>query len=174
MKIVNIVATVILDEPLDLNRVHKHLPSSKFPKGGSPWLQYRLQPENYYTTFYKSGKFLITGVTSPEVIRHIADRIIQILKKNDIDVEITEIRIHNFVVVDTVGHEVQFDKIISSLQNVNIEYEPEQFPGMIIKMGGHSFLLFSSGKIILTGVRDIESITPALISFKEKIESISY
>ena len=106
MKIVNIVATVILQDRLDLTRVHEHLPGSKFPKIGSPWLQYRLQPENYYTTFYKSGKFLITGVTSPEDIKPIADRIIVILKKNAIDVEIKEIRIHNFVVVDTIDHKV--------------------------------------------------------------------
>ena len=169
MKIVNIVATVILAEPLDLNVVHKHLPGSKFPKTGAPLLQYRLQPENYYTTFYKSGKFLVTGVSSPEEIRPIANRIISILKKNAIDVKISEIRIHNFVVVDTIGHNVKFDKIIESLPDANIEYEPEQFPGMIIKEHGHSFLLFSSGKIVLTGVRDIESILPALNSFKEKI-----
>ena len=172
MKIVNIVATVILDEPLDLNQVHENLPGSKFPKAGSPWLQYRLQPENYYTTFYKSGKFLITGVTSLEVIRPIADRIISILKINAINVKIADIQIHNFVVVDSLSHEVQFDKIITSLQNVNVEYEPEQFPGMIIKEGGHSFLLFSSGKIILTGVNKIESIKPALENFKKKIDKI--
>jgi len=171
MKIVNIVATVILGDPLDLNEVHKHLPGSKFPKAGSPWLQYRLQPENYYTTFYKSGKFLVTGVTSPDEIRPIADRIVTILKKNAIEVEITEIRIHNFVVVDTIGHQVQFDKIIASLPDVNIEYEPEQFPGMIIKEDGLSFLLFSSGKIILTGVRDIKTIGPALERFKNKIQT---
>jgi len=172
MKIVNIVATIVLTEPLDLYEVHKHLPGSKFPKAGSPWLQYRLQPENYYTTFYKSGKFLVTGVTSPDDIRPIADRIISILKKNAIKVKISEIRIHNFVVVDTIGHTVQFDKIIASLPDVNIEYEPEQFPGMIIKVDGHSFLLFSSGKIVLTGVRDIESIKPALHNFKKKIQNI--
>ncbi len=171
MKIVNIVATVILAEPLNLTEIHRHLPGSKFPKAGSPWLQYRLQPENYYTTFYKSGKFLVTGVTSPDEIRPIADRIISILKKNAIDVITSEIRIHNFVVVDTIGHNVQFDKIIASLPDVNIEYEPEQFPGMIIKEDGHSFLLFSSGKIVLTGVRDIESILPSLQKFKKKILS---
>ena len=172
MKIVNIVATAILDEPLDLKQVHENLPGSKFPKAGSPWLQYRLQPENYYATFYKSGKFLITGVTSPDVIRPIADRIISILKKNAISVNIVEIRIHNFVVVDTIGKEIQFDKILASLKDVDIEYEPEQFPGMIIKEGGHSFLLFGSGKIILTGVKNIESIIPALNNFKKKISRI--
>jgi transcription initiation factor TFIID TATA-box-binding protein len=172
MEIVNIVATVILEDPLDLNQVHENLPGSKFPKAGSPWLQYRLQPENYYTTFYKSGKFLITGVTSLEVIRPIADRIISILKGNAIDVKIADIRIHNFVIVDAMGHPVQFDKIIASLQDVNIEYEPEQFPGMIIKESGHSFLLFSSGKIVLTGVKNIESILPALDSFKKKISNM--
>jgi TATA-box binding protein (TBP) (component of TFIID and TFIIIB) len=40
---------------------------------------------------------------------------------------------------------------------------------MIIKENGHSFLLFSSGKVILTGIRDMESIKPVLSAFKEKI-----
>ncbi len=86
--------------------------------------------------------------------------------------KISDIRIHNFVIFDTLGYTVQFEKIISSLKNVNIEYEPEQFPGMIIKKDGHSFLLFNSGKIILTGVKNIESIQPALESFKRKIGEI--
>jgi transcription initiation factor TFIID TATA-box-binding protein len=172
MKIVNIVATIILAEPLDLNEIHKHLPGSKFPKAGSPWLQYRLQPENFYTTFYKSGKFLVTGVTSPEEIQPIAERIISILKDNSIIIKIADIRIHNFVVVDSIGHDVQFEKIIAALPDLNIEYEPEQFPGMIIKVEGHSFLLFSSGKIVLTGVRNIESIHHSLKKFKELINNI--
>jgi len=169
MKIVNIVATVILDECLNLDRVHKNLPGSKFPRAGSPWLQYRLKPENYYTTFYKSGKFLITGVTSVEAIRPIADRIVSILKKNSIPVKISDIRIHNFVAVDSLNREIHFEKIMASLQNMNVEYEPEQFHGMIIRDNGHSFLLFNSGKIILTGVKEIESILPALDSLKSKI-----
>jgi transcription initiation factor TFIID TATA-box-binding protein len=172
MKIVNIVATVILNGPLDLNRVYEHLPGSKFPKGGSPWLQYRIQPGNYYTTFYKSGKFLITGVVSPEDIRPIADRIISIMENNDVHMKITDIRIHNFVVVDTIGHEVKFDQVMASMSNMNVEYEPEQFPAIIIKKDGHSFLLFRSGKIILTGVKEIESILPALDWLKKEINEI--
>jgi len=147
MKIVNIVATVILSEPLDLHYVHQHLPGSKFPKNGAPWLQYRIKPENYYTTFYKSGKFLITGITSPEEILPLANRIVEILKEHNVNAEITAIKIHNYVVIDSIDHKIQFDKLITALRNDNIEYEPEQFPGMIIREGGHSFLVFSSGKI---------------------------
>jgi len=147
MKIVNIVATVILAEPLDLDEVHRHLPDSKFPKAVSPWLQYRLQPENYYTTFYKSGKFLVTGVTSPDEIRPIADRIVSILKKNAIKVKISEIRIHNFVVVDTIGHKVQFDKIVASL-------------------------LFGSGKVVCTGAKTIADAKLGVEKTKERLAEL--
>ncbi len=169
MKIVNIVATVILREPLDLHWVHQHLPGSKFPKSGAPWLQYRIKPENYYTTFYKSGKFLITGITSPVEINPLANRIIGILKDHDVIVEIAAIKIHNYVVIDSIGHEIQFDKLITALRNDNIEYEPEQFPGMIIREGEYTFLVFSSGKIILTGIKDIDDIEPILEKFKQKL-----
>jgi transcription initiation factor TFIID TATA-box-binding protein len=170
MKIVNIVATVILKKPLNLTAVHEHLPDSKFAKSGAPWLQYRVQPENYYTAFYKSGKFLITGVKSLDEIEPIAYRILKILKKYHISAEIKTVRIHNFVVVDALGYNVQLDKLLVSLHHENIEYEPEQFPGLIIKEGSHSILLFSSGKIILTGLKESDSIEPVLAAFKEKIE----
>jgi len=171
MKIANIFSTVILTKCLDINKIHAFLLDSIIPKTGISSLQYRLKPDNNYITFYKSGKILITGFSSLDSIHPITERIISILKKIPLDVSIAEIRIHNIVVVDTIGHKVQLDKIVASLPDTNIEYEPEQFPGMIIKEDGLSFLLFSSGKIVLTGVKDVESIEPALEKIKKKIQN---
>jgi len=47
-------------------------------------------------------------------------------------------------------------------------YEPEVFPALIYKSATPIkcvFLVFSNGKIVLTGVKEKESIEPALINF---------
>jgi len=172
MKIVNIVATVILTSPIDLNKLHEILPSSRFSKNNASWLQYRLQPENYYTTFYKSGKFLITGVSSLNSIESIANRIIAILKKNQLKVKIEKIRIHNIVVIDSFQTEINIEKLLIATQDQDTEYEPEQFAGLVLREDQHSFLIFRSGKIILTGINDINKIEPALNSLKKKIRKL--
>ena len=45
--------------------------NSEFTSHGARWLKMRLKPENYYTAFYKSGKFLITGVKSNDKLNEI-------------------------------------------------------------------------------------------------------
>ena len=61
MNIINMVATVSLSSPLDLDEVQKALPGSERCKGGARWLKYRLGAKKRYVAFYSSGKFLIDG-----------------------------------------------------------------------------------------------------------------
>jgi transcription initiation factor TFIID TATA-box-binding protein len=63
MKIVNIVATVTLSHPLDLQKLQLELPGIDFsPK--VQWLKMRVQPDGNYVAFYKSGKFLVSSQSS--------------------------------------------------------------------------------------------------------------
>jgi len=61
MQISNTIATATLNTPLDLEYLQEHLPGSVLQKTTGHWLKYRLQPENRYVAFYRSGKFLLTG-----------------------------------------------------------------------------------------------------------------
>jgi transcription initiation factor TFIID TATA-box-binding protein len=71
MEIVNIVAVAEMKEPFDLLLISKKMKNSEFTSHGARWLKMRLKPENYYTAFYKSGKFLITGVKSNDKLNEI-------------------------------------------------------------------------------------------------------
>ncbi|MCK4532050.1 MAG: TATA-box-binding protein, partial [Candidatus Aenigmarchaeota archaeon] len=55
-----------------------------------------------------------------------------------------------------------------------VEYEPEQFPGLVYRMKNPrvAFLLFGSGKIIATGGRNLKDINLALNKFKKSLEGI--
>ena len=79
LQTVNIVATVKLSSPLDLDKLATALKGSEFCTSSARWLKVRLQPDNNYIAFYKSGKFLITGAKSQEDVEKIAESVMSML-----------------------------------------------------------------------------------------------
>ncbi|ADI73381.1 TATA-box binding family protein [Methanohalobium evestigatum Z-7303] len=169
MEIVNVVATVKLNSYLDLASLEDALQDTQVVSTSKVWLKMRLMPENYYVAFYKSGKFLITGVKSTEDISTISNRVLDILKNAGIDVDIEDTYIQNIVAVDKIEMNSTLEKIIYNLDPSKSSYEPEQFPGLIYKNWGASFLLFSSGKVVITGVKDENYLDDLITKFKNEI-----
>jgi transcription initiation factor TFIID TATA-box-binding protein len=167
IQIANVVATVTLTSPLDLVSLHKRIPQTELP-GKSPWLKLRLKPDNTYTAFYKSGKFLIT-TKHPEKIDDIAQQVLGILHVAGIDVEIVKSEIHNIVVKAKIPLKKPIELIIANLDPKKAEFEPEQFPALVYKDWGVSFLLFSNGSCIVTGLKDVNDAKPVIEKFKEII-----
>ena len=69
---------------------------------------------------------------------------------------------------------ITLNRVVITLNLENIEYEPEQFPGLVYRIHDPKIvaLLFSSGKIILTGGKNIEDIKRGLDLLEQKLESI--
>ncbi len=170
IKIANVVATITLTAPLDLALIHERLSQTELP-GKSPWLKMRLPPNNTYIAFYKSGKFLIT-VKDPAKITGIANEVLDLLHKIDVDVEIVKVQIHNVVVQAKIPLKNTLESIIANLDPRKASFEPEQFPALIYKDWGVSFLLFSTGSCIISGLKDVKEAEPMIEQFKEVIGSI--
>ena len=49
-------------------------------------------------------------------------------------------------------------------------YEPEQFPGMIIKQKGPkaTYLVFSSGKIVIAGCKSLEELNQTVFNITDR------
>ena len=64
-----------------------------------------------------------------------------------------KIRIENVVASTSLGDELDLQSIALGLDGA--EYEPEQFPGLIYRMGDPKvvILLFASGKLVCTGAK---------------------
>ncbi len=82
------------------------------------------------------------------------------------------IKVVNLVVTTDFEHKLDLEKIASTL--LNVEYNPEQFPGVVmrIKEPKTSALLFTSGKIVCTGAKDIAGAKKAIcriIDFLKKV-----
>ena len=74
----------------------------------------------------------------------------------------TEITIQNIVVSTSLEHDIPLIKLAEVLPNT--EYNPEQFPGLVmrIKDPKTSALIFSSGKIVLTGAKSLTKVKESL------------
>jgi len=82
-----------------------------------------------------------------------------VTKKLTID---SAFKIENIVASANLGVELDLYTIASKIRN--IEYEPEQFPGAILKLKDPkaSLLLFKNGKVICTGCKNEREVKYAL------------
>jgi transcription initiation factor TFIID TATA-box-binding protein len=78
------------------------------------------------------------------------------------------IRVENIVASTFLNTKIKLEKIFESVEGM--EYEPEQFPGLVYRMDKPktAALIFSSGKIICTGARNMNEVKEAF----EKIVKI--
>jgi hypothetical protein len=56
----------------------------------------------------------------------------------------------------------------------NIEYEPEQFPGMVYRIREPKvvMLLFSTGKIVCTGAKSVEDVSKTAEKLSKELDSL--
>jgi transcription initiation factor TFIID TATA-box-binding protein len=83
-----------------------------------------------------------------------------------------KIKIENIVASASLNVEVPLEKIVSKLEGM--EYEPEQFPGLVYRMDKPkaAALIFGSGKIVCTGARSIEDVNTVFKKVISIIKSI--
>jgi transcription initiation factor TFIID TATA-box-binding protein len=165
MKIVNIVATVKLTAPLDLQHIHNSIDGTiRNPK--VHWLQLRIPPDSTYIAFYQSGKFLVTAKSIEKLQKNI-DIVLKLLKKAGIDVKGAKTEIHNLVISHPIELELTIENLMPVLDPKKASYEPEQFPALTYKDWGVSFLLFSTGSCIVTGAKNERQALDAIQNFQD-------
>jgi transcription initiation factor TFIID TATA-box-binding protein len=140
-----------------------------------PGLVYRLNNPKTATLLFRSGKANCTGAKTMEdvqtTIRIIAEKLEKIGVKVNKNLEIV---IQNMVATADLGGELNLNEVAVSLGLENIEYEPEQFPGLVyrIKEPRVAMLLFGSGKIVCAGARKIEDVSLAIDNLSKELTSL--
>jgi transcription initiation factor TFIID TATA-box-binding protein len=84
-----------------------------------------------------------------------------------------EIKVVNIVVSTSLEHDIPLEKMAATLSNT--EYNPEQFPGLIIRIKDPktSALIFSSGKVVCTGARSMEKVHESIKQIIKSLEKIN-
>ena len=85
----------------------------------------------------------------------------------------TDIRIVNIVVSTSLEHDIPLEKMAATLSNT--EYNPEQFPGLVIRIKEPktSALIFSSGKVVCTGARNLDEVELSLQKIIKSLQKLN-
>jgi len=84
-----------------------------------------------------------------------------------------DIKVVNIVVSSSLEHDIPLEKMAATLSNT--EYNPEQFPGLVIRIKEPktSALIFSSGKIVCTGARNMKEVEESIQKIISSLKKIN-
>ncbi|MDL0144531.1 TATA-box-binding protein [Halobacterium salinarum] len=175
--IVNIVGWVTYRQELDLSALAEtfeqrdEINSVTYEPAENHWLQTRFAPDNTYVPFYRGGKCSIIGVQSAEQFEQMVKRVNTLMQELlEFDYEPTA-EITNIVATAELDSLPSLEAIAIELGLEQTEYEPEQFPALIYRGGESVILVFASGKLVCTGLSDLDKISSAIDDIAEQIES---
>jgi transcription initiation factor TFIID TATA-box-binding protein len=171
----NIVASTSLAEHLDLSKIALTLEGSEYEPEQFPGLIYRLKDPKTAVLIFRSGKVNCTGAKNLENVKKTIDIIVDKLKKAKIEVyDNPNIIVQNIVAVYDLESDLNLTDIAMSLGLENVEYEPEQFPGLVYRVEEPKvvLLLFGSGKVVCTGAKEESEIEQAVIKVKKELQKV--
>lgn len=175
VKIENVVAFAELGNKIPLMEISSKLENAEYAPESFPGVVYRVKNPRAATLIFSSGKIVCTGAKSIEKAKEAVHKVVDDMKKLGIILpEKFDIRIENIVASTQIEAETRFNLEKISFELENVEYEPEQFPGLVCRIADPrvAFLVFGSGKIICTGGRTDQDIRAALAKLKDKFEGI--
>jgi len=159
----NVVATATLGQKLDLIAIMKAFQNVEYRPKKFPGLVFRLKRPKTATLIFSTGKMVCTGAKSEKLARSAIRKVVKELKNNDIIIlGKPEIMIQNIVASANLHGKIDLEMAADIMDNVM--YEPEQFPGLIYRMGEPKvvILIFASGKLVCTGGKSAEMVDVAV------------
>ena len=177
IKVVNIVVSTSLKHDIPLEKMAATLSNTEYNPEQFPGLVLRIKEPKTSALIFSSGNIVCTGARSMEKVHESIQKIIKSLEKIGIKITIKpEIKIQNIVASGMIDMDLNLNILAMKLKNT--EYEPEQFPGLVYKLGGSegasraTFLLFSNGKIVCTGTKSEAEVHEALDKLIENLKKV--
>lgn len=176
IEIQNVVASTGIEQELALERVAMDLRGADYDPDNFPGVVYRTEEPRATTLLFRSGKMVSTGASSVEGVHTVLDGVFEDLRKLGIEIaDEPEITVQNVVASADLGQRLNLNAIAIGLGLENIEYEPEQFPGLVYRLDEPSVvvLLFGSGKTVITGGTTRELVERAVEVVESRLADLS-
>lgn len=172
----NVVASTSIDQELDLESLADDIDSVRYDPDQFPGLVYRTHNPKAAALLFRSGKLVCTGANSEEDVTGAINQTFDTLHELGIDVpEKPEVTIQNVVTSGDLGEKLNLNAIAIGFGLKNIEYEPEQFPGLVYRPEELDVvvLLFGSGKLVITGGKSGKDAEEAIEIVAERLEALN-
>lgn len=175
-KIENVVATVTVEveDKIDLVQIARKNPEVEYNPERFPGVILRMEKPKATFLIFSTGKMVLTGLSKASEAEKAVKKVMKILKQSKIDVANPEIIIQNIVASGDLN--VFVDLNMATLLMDNVMYEPEIFPGLIFRLQDPKavFLIFSTGKIVCTGIKTKEILDEAIQRLQEELKDMDF
>jgi transcription initiation factor TFIID TATA-box-binding protein len=171
----NVVASTSIGEELDLNAISATFSNAEYEPEQFPGLVFRVPEPKTAALIFRSGKVVCTGAKSIEEVHTAVGIVCDQLRANGFEtIDDPEITIQNIVATSDLGAELNLNAIAIGLGLENVEYEPEQFPGLVYRLTDPKVvvLIFGSGKLVCTGARKKEDAEEAVDKITAELSSL--
>ncbi|MDE2590575.1 MAG: hypothetical protein KGL95_13030 [Patescibacteria group bacterium] len=122
-------------------------------------------------TVFLSGKMISLGTKSVKsAILQLNLAKSHLIKAKLISNTKLEPKVQNIVATLTLDHRIKINELAKNLNGAI--YEPEQFPAIILRtIESTSYLIFSTGKIVISGAKSEDEIAQASFEIQQKLSS---
>ena len=176
IRIENVVASTSLGQELDLQTIALALDGAEYEPETFPGLIYRLKEPKAATLLFRSGKVVCTGAKSLDHVKVAVAKVTKEIDKAGFKIKAEpKIEVQNIVASSDLGQEIDLNAIAITLGLDRVEYEPEQFPGLVYRIEEPKvvLLLFGSGKMVCTGAKKPQDVEAAVLKITEELKAAS-
>jgi len=172
----NVVASTKLADEFDLQKIEAELEGAEYDKVKFPGLVYRTKNPKAAFLIFTSGKVVCTGTKNAEDVYLVVTNMAKMLKSMGIEkiYPEPEINVQNMVASADLGTKLNLNTITLGLGMENVEYEPEVFPGLVYRIKSPKIvvLIFSSGKLVVTGGKTTEDCEEGVRIVRMELENM--
>lgn len=176
IRIQNIASTANLGVPLDLKKIALKCRNTEFNPRRFGAVIMRLREPRATALLFASGKIVVTGVRSVHNATYAAKKFAYIVERCGFKPkEFFDFKVQNVAGTADVGFPIRLEGLVYAHSNF-ASYEPELFPGLIYRLVSPNvvFLIFVSGKVVITGGKKesdlsiaLSKLYPVLLEFKK-------
>ena len=159
VRIENMVSAITLDAKIDLRKFVGKVKGIEYNPENFPGAIYRPKEPKVAMLIFSTGKVICTGAKNQSDIDLAVTELLRKLEEGGIEVKgEPQVEIQNIVASSEIGVKINLDQL--AIECFNTEYEPEQFPGLVLRLDEPKtvILIFSSGKVIITGAKNLEDL----------------
>ena len=177
IELVNAVGGGNIRSEFNLTELQTHFSfNSEYEPEQHPGLYFEHPETGVTVMLFRTGEYHLTGGKSIEELRMTGDSLLSLLADvlPDLKSEEATFDVRNLVHTADIGQELELSELAVGLGLDVTEYNPEQFPGLVYsnqKFDG-TFLMFRSGKIILTGCKSMDAVDSAFDYLDEELEEL--
>lgn len=169
----NVVASIKFNVRLPLEKIATIVEEAEYEPEQFPGLILRFGEGKPTALLFNTGTIIVSGGRTAEDIKNTVEKIKEILKGLGINLpEHYDINVQNLVIQGSFDYE-NIDVLRMAEELEDSEYNPEQFPGIVVRYKKDdetaTFLVYSNGKFVCTGVKKLEKAKKIIEEFEEEV-----